>query len=192
MTMGSTQTTIEDNTLYQDMGKSPVANSEGSEVANMVENIQSAPKGDDNLGCDGVDGEATSIKHSPPKITKSSPHSPLGVIERTSTVVNPPYHIFERIDKRISNLEGAISYIMHHLDDIDDQLVSLGGNKKIIDTTEKVSDEVYIFKGKNHAFKRGRDATDDKDKRDRKVRKKATSSKGKGHVKLEDGIAGAK
>ncbi|KAF2192055.1 hypothetical protein K469DRAFT_746372 [Zopfia rhizophila CBS 207.26] len=192
MTMGSTQTTIEDNTLYQDMGTSPAANSEGSEVANMVENIQSAPKGDDDLGCDGVDGEATSMKHLPPEITKSSPDSPLGVIERTSAVVNLPYHIFERIDKRISNLEGAISYIMRHQDDIDDRIVSLGGNKEIIDTTEKVPDEVHIFKGKNHAFKRGRDATDDKEKRDRKVRKKATSSKGKRHVKLEDGVAETK
>ncbi|KAF2178259.1 hypothetical protein K469DRAFT_695574 [Zopfia rhizophila CBS 207.26] len=102
MTIGSMQTTIEDNTLYQDMGTSPAANSEGSEVANMVENIQSAPKGDDDLGCDGLDSEVTSMKHLLPEITKSSPDS--------------------------------------------------------------LFNEVHIFKGKNHAFKRGQDTTDDKNR----------------------------
>ncbi|KAF2193602.1 hypothetical protein K469DRAFT_239072 [Zopfia rhizophila CBS 207.26] len=80
---------------------------------------------------------------------------------------------------------------MRHLDDID-KLISLDGNKEIIDTTKKVPDEVYIFKGKGHAFKRGRDATDDKDRQNQKVRKKVISSRGKGHVKLEDRIAGTK
>ncbi|KAF2194708.1 hypothetical protein K469DRAFT_774563 [Zopfia rhizophila CBS 207.26] len=180
--MGSTQTTIEDNTLYQNTHTSPARNSEGCEVVDTTQDIKSEPKDDDDLQYDKVDGIETSMEHSPSKIAKPSRYSPLGTIERTSAVGNQFHHIFSLFDKRISNLEAGNKYIVPHLGEIDDRLDSLGCPKAIINTTEKGQDKIYKRKGTFRRLKRGWDITDDEDERDQKVRRKVHRQRGKRHV----------
>ncbi|KAF2179150.1 hypothetical protein K469DRAFT_695047 [Zopfia rhizophila CBS 207.26] len=154
--MSDSEATVEDPTLYQDMGTSLPAKPDSSNEA-VATTEQLAPERKSYLGSGEVNVEVKGTKHSPREMKKPSPYDPLGAMERMSALVTQLSCKLAQQDTRISTCEKNDRYTMSHLGEIDDQLNSLGSD------LEETKDIIQRVQKEIRSVKRGRDGTDEED-----------------------------